>query len=236
VTAPGRPAAFIPRGAPGPAALMSRRAMVQAALLRGWPAPTVYAEDDEPPGPATDGQTMRRLEAAITAGRHDALLLVAPGTLGDPGPLMRLLSRCTTHGVRVAFVPPGSPGRLAGLADQEAAGRAPGADPARPELPDLTEPWGILTRARLEALARIYPGWRIWLDHHGWHARRRDEYLQDYRAGAPSFCVHADTAVNLAAQICWQQAADAYVPEGCPSGHLTPPPHAVPAPSHRADR
>jgi hypothetical protein len=241
VTVPVRPAAFIPRAETGAAALTGRPGMAEAARLRGWPAPTIYAEDDEPHGPAGEGLTLRRLEAAITAGRHDALLLTAPGTLGDPGPLMRLLSRCTTHGVQVSFVPLPGGGHLGRRPAPAASGRsaaqaAPAAPAGRAEpqpvpqvAPTLvpTEPWSVLTRARLEALADIYPDWRIWLDDHGWHARRRAEYLQDYQSGAPTFCVHAQTAVDLAAQICWQQAADAYVPGGCPSGHPTPPPHAV---------
>lgn len=82
-------------------------------------------------------------------------------------------------------------------------------------LPGSGQSWDVLPRARLEALAAIYPDWRIWLDQHGWHARRRDGYLQEYRPGAPAFCVHADTATRLAAQLCWQQAADAHAPYGC---------------------
>lgn len=82
-------------------------------------------------------------------------------------------------------------------------------------LPGPAEPWDVLPRARLEALAALYPDWRIWLDQHGWHARRRDGYLQDYRPGAPAFSVHAGTATGLAAQLRWQQAADAHAPYGC---------------------
>jgi hypothetical protein len=81
--------------------------------------------------------------------------------------------------------------------------------------PGSVEPWDVLPRARLEALAALYPDWRIWLDQHGWHARRRDGYLQDYRPGAPAFSVHAGTATGLAAQLRWQQAADAHAPYGC---------------------
>jgi hypothetical protein len=81
--------------------------------------------------------------------------------------------------------------------------------------PVSRESWDVLTRARLEALASLYPGWRIWLDQRGWHARRRDGYVQDHRPGAPSFSVHADSATGLAAQLCWQQAAEAHAPYGC---------------------
>jgi len=82
--------------------------------------------------------------------------------------------------------------------------------------PLLGESWGVLARARVEALARLFPGWRIWLDHAGWHARRRDvSYLQLRHDGAPAFSVHADNSVDLAAQLCWQQAADQHAPDGC---------------------
>jgi hypothetical protein len=70
-----------------------------------------------------------------------------------------------------------------------------------------------LGRAALAALQEIYPGWRIWLDRHGWHARRRDEgFLQALRPGAPVFSVHAATAAGLAAQLCGQQSADDCAP------------------------
>jgi hypothetical protein len=83
----------------------------------------------------------------------------------------------------------------------------------------------MLARTRLEALAEIYPAWRIWLDQHGWHARRRGSgFVQGYRPGAPVFYVHADTATELAAQLCWQHAADAHAPEGCQARILPPPP------------
>jgi len=84
--------------------------------------------------------------------------------------------------------------------------------------PSSAEQWDVLPRARLEALAALYPAWRIWLDEHGWHARRRNGYLQDYRPGAPAFYVRADTATELAAQLCWQQAADTHAPYGCAAG------------------
>jgi hypothetical protein len=45
------------------------------------------------------------LEAAISAGRHDALLLAGPVTVsGNPARLMRLLSSCTKHGVAVEIL------------------------------------------------------------------------------------------------------------------------------------
>jgi hypothetical protein len=78
------------------------------------------------------------------------------------------------------------------------------------------EVWGVLARARIEALSALFPAWRIWLDRAGWHARRRDAmYLQIRQEGAPAFSVHADSPTDLAAQLCWQQAADRHAPDGC---------------------
>jgi hypothetical protein len=52
----------------------------------------------------------------------------------------------------------------------------------------------VLARVRIEALTELFPGWRIWLDETGWHARRRDTtYLQLHLDGAPAFSVHPDT-------------------------------------------
>jgi hypothetical protein len=87
------------------------------------------------------------------------------------------------------------------------------------------ESWDVLAQARLEALAGLFPEWRIWLDRNGWHARRRgDSFLQGYRPGAPAFHVRADNALDLAAQICWQQAADEHAPDGCQASIHPPPP------------
>jgi hypothetical protein len=130
-----------------------------------------------------------------------------PPALGDPGPLMRLLSRCTLHGVTVGLVLPAA------------------VEPALAPPPPVTrDPASVLARARLDALAEMYPDWRVWADDHGWHARRRDDgFLQGYRSGAEAFCVHAGSAPGLAAQLCWQQAATTHAPGGC-SASLRPPP------------
>jgi hypothetical protein len=74
----------------------------------------------------------------------------------------------------------------------------------------------LLAQAGREALAELFPRWRIWTDGHGWHARRRGGFLQHYQSGAPTFAVHAATAVELAAQLRWQEAADEHAPVGCP--------------------
>jgi hypothetical protein len=79
-----------------------------------------------------------------------------------------------------------------------------------------TENWNVLAKAQLEAMTGLFPGWRIWLDARGWHARRRtDGFVEQFRPGAPAFHVQASSAVDLAAQLCWQRAADEHAPRGC---------------------
>lgn len=235
MTFPRHPAAYV--RVPGARA---RHAMMLEAGQRGWPAPEIYAEDE----PAADGhcsEALHRLEAAIVAGRHDALLMSAPG---DPGLLMRLLSDCTKHGVAVSFLAGGPAASACGPAPASASGAASatfsGADPAlvsaaaplsvgegAPVAPSVSPPpesWDVLAQARLEALAGLFPDWRVWLDRSGWHARRRDSFVQGYRPGAPAFHVTAVNALDLAAQLCWQQAAETHTPDGCQASMLCPPP------------
>ena len=73
-----------------------------------------------------------------------------------------------------------------------------------------------LAEAAVEALSDEFPGWRIWADPSGWHAFRRGPYLQHFYRGAPAFAVQAPGPVQLAAQLCWQQAGDRHAPRGCP--------------------
>jgi hypothetical protein len=227
MTSPRHPAAYV--RIPG---AWARHTMVHEAGQRGWPAPEIYAEDERASagryGPALD-----RLEAAIVAGRHDALLMAAPG---DPGLLFRLLSRCTKHGVAVSFLPgpaASSPGAAPApvSAASSGGGGANAAGPngaasngAGPHGHEGLEAWDVLAQARLEALAGLFPDWRIWLDRNGWHARRRDSFVQGYRSGAPAFHVRAANALDLAAQLCWQQAAETHTPDGCQASMLCPPP------------
>jgi hypothetical protein len=219
-----RPAAYLLAGSAGAQPGGPWRAqLAQAARQRGWPAPEIYADDPGPGGgqdPAVD-----RLLAAIATGRHDALLLPMPLALGDPGPLMRLLDLCTQHGIPVSMVPPPA-----------AAGPGTMSPQATRPPPAPADPRSTLARACLEALAEAYPDWRIWQDAHGWHARRRGEFLQAYRPGAPAFCVTGETAVDLAAQLHWQQAADTHAPDGCAASILPPPPwgHTIDAPARPA--
>jgi hypothetical protein len=206
-----RPAAYI-RAAEGSDELARLHAAArEGARQRGWPAPALYAEDD---ADADDGRlpALARLEAAIEAGRHDALLITDPGAVtGKAIYLMGLLFRCTRNGVTVGFLLPAVPAEPPAMA----AGQAPAAAPDRvPPVPDQT--WEVLARARLETLSGLFPDWRIWLDQHGWHARRRrSPYLQVSNKGAPAYSVHARTPAGLAAQLCWQRAADEHAPGGC---------------------
>jgi hypothetical protein len=83
--------------------------LLEAAAQRGWPVPLVYAA-----GAGTErgrAGVLRRLEAAVRAGRHDGLLMPLSGVLGDAGRLMGVLVSCTRSGVVVSFVPVGDPGR-----------------------------------------------------------------------------------------------------------------------------
>ena len=203
-----RPAAFIravPGSGPG-AAARERRAVADAARQRGWPAPTVYVAEDGP-----DDTALMRLEAAIVAGRHDVLILAGQGSVSDGGPalLMKLLLACTKNGVIVELLPPPLtrgdeatvPGPLAALSRPAARGPGYGERPA------------VLTRVRVSAISRLFPGWRIWIDDHGWHARRRvGVFLQEFRRGAPAFCVHADSEAGLSQRLRDQEAADARPP------------------------
>jgi hypothetical protein len=177
--------------------------MIREAIARGWPAPEIYAEDSSTAdgcyGPALD-----RLEAAITAGRYDALLIAAPA---DPGRLMRLLSRCTRHGVSVSFLP--GPASSAAGAEAATAASATVRSAAA-----ATEIWDVLAHAQLEALARLFPDWTVWVDRRGWHARRRGKFLQRYHPGAPAFHVNAETALDLAGRLCWQQTAESHAADG----------------------
>jgi hypothetical protein len=74
----------------------------------------------------------------------------------------------------------------------------------------------VLADAGVEALAELFPRWRIWADlNTGWHACRRGGFIQDYHPGAPAFSVHASTVGELAAQLRWQEAAEVHAPFGC---------------------
>ena len=206
-----RPAAYIRARRGGERGLArQRQAVADGSRQRGWPPPVIYAEDDADLA-GGHAPELTRLAAAIEAGRHDALLITDPGAVFGTAPhLMDLLARCTRNGVTVGFLLPPAPRP----ARHAARRRAP--PPARPAVLADREDWAVLARARAEALSGLFPGWRIWLDQAGWHARRRqDTYLQTRHNGAPAYSVHAATPTALAAQLCWQQAADQHAPDGC---------------------
>jgi hypothetical protein len=209
-----RPAAYI-RAAPGEDLAWLRAAVTDGAQQRGWPPPEIYAEDDPNPD-ARQTPVLAQLEAAIEAGRHDALLVTDPGAVtGTSRYLVGLLFRCTRNGVIVGFLIPPAPAESQ-AAPVPLAVPAAAEDEQEPNPLSPQETWEVLARARLEALAGLFPGWRIWLDQHGWHGRRRQSpYLQVVSSGAPAYCVHAQTATALAAQLCWQEAADKHAPQGC---------------------
>ena len=112
MTQPRPPAAYLRAtqgSAPGTLA-RQRAAVAEAASGRGWQTPTVYADDDVPQLAGGYGPALARLEAAISAGRHDTLLLAGPATVrGAHGRLMRLLASCTKHGVAVEVLGPPAP-------------------------------------------------------------------------------------------------------------------------------
>jgi hypothetical protein len=104
-------------------------------------------------------------------------------------------------------------GRIPAVAGAPVLGGAPAGPP------------GVLAEAGVEALAELYPGWRIWADAAGWHAARRGDFVQVYHDGAPAFYVSARSATGLAGQLRWQQAAQAHAPSGC-SARVAPGPGA----------
>jgi hypothetical protein len=202
-----RPAAYIRAGRGNADLARHREAVAEGARQRGWPRPTLYIEK---PADVDRGRApaLARLESAIEVGRHDALLITDPGAVtGTSLYLMALLYRCTRNGVTVGFLLPSA------AADSDVMSlRRTGKPAPQDALPfplRRREAWGALARARLGALSELFPDWRIWLDQHGWHARRRETvYLQSIEPGMPAFSVHAETSTELAKQLYWQQAAD----------------------------
>jgi hypothetical protein len=74
----------------------------------------------------------------------------------------------------------------------------------------------VVTAAGIQALSRLFPGWRVWADNDtSWHAYRRGGYVQQRSDGAPAFSVHADSPAELAGLLFWQDAVDEYGPFAC---------------------
>lgn len=109
------PAAYV-RADPGrdPATIIAQRsAVLDLITAQGWPEPTLYLDEDWS-GVLADHETaLAALAAAISAGRHDAVLLVGPRAIrGCPAHLLRrLLFSCSRHGVSVDYVIPATPAR-----------------------------------------------------------------------------------------------------------------------------
>jgi hypothetical protein len=193
-----RPAAYIRAARDAADLAHQRQAVADGAAQRGWPTPSIYLEHraDVAAGRAP---ALAALAAAVEAGRHDALLIAKP--VVPLTQLMSLLMRCTRHGVTVGLLLP-----------------PPAEPPVTVPSPGRSERAALLVRAQSDALCGLFPAWRIWHDEHGWHARRRSPFLESHGRGAPSYSVHAAGPAELAAQLCWQQAADEHAPNGCATG------------------
>lgn len=107
-----------PAGYTRPTAPADRQALAATAERNGWPDLVIYGDGDQCGG--AQGPGLDVLEAAVQAGRHDALLLPLPGLLGSGARLTRLLAACTRHGVPVHFVPSGP------LEAERSSAQAPG--------------------------------------------------------------------------------------------------------------
>lgn len=101
-----QPAAYIRvRSSADPATRAAQRSAISDVADRnGWPEPTVYLDRDQ----SGHDPALTALTAAITAGRHNAVMLVGPGAIrGCPGPSLRgLLASCTAQGVSVDYLMP----------------------------------------------------------------------------------------------------------------------------------
>jgi hypothetical protein len=61
-------------------------------------------------------------------------------------------------------------------------------------------------------LRREYPAWHIWMDAGGcWHARRRGNFRQEHRPGAPLYAVHELDVATLRERLAEQQRLDGWL-------------------------
>ena len=108
MTDPKHPAAYIcvARSSGTGALALRRQAIAEATRQRGWPAPVVYADEGDPGLGDGRSPAMAALIAAISTGRHDALIICGLDAIsGGPAFLLpRLLFPCTDHGVAVEFL------------------------------------------------------------------------------------------------------------------------------------
>lgn len=93
--------------------------------------------------------------------------------------------------------------------------RPAAASPARPAVLAAREDWAVLARARSEALPGCSRAGGSGSARPSWHARGRGACVRACHRGAPACSVYAGSPEGLAAQLCWQQAADQYAPDGC---------------------
>jgi DNA invertase Pin-like site-specific DNA recombinase len=110
MTVPRRPAAYLcgAQASDMGALTLCQHALAEAASQRGWPVPELYADEDDPGRPYGASPALDRLITAISAGRHDALIISGLNSIsGGPACLLtRLLFPCTDHGVAVEFLTP----------------------------------------------------------------------------------------------------------------------------------
>jgi hypothetical protein len=65
-------------------------------------------------------------------------------------------------------------------------------------------------------LRRAHPGWHLWRDGTGWwHARRRGNFRQEYRPGAPLYALHEPSLLLLRDRL-QQQDGDGTAGNGAP--------------------
>lgn len=64
--------------------------------------------------------------------------------------------------------------------------------------------WSVIGEIR-----RAYPRWHIWRDPTGWwHARRRGNFREEHRPGAPLYAVHEPAAALLRRRLAQQEDLD----------------------------
>jgi hypothetical protein len=84
--------------------------------------------------------------------------------------------------------------------------RAPGPDGLRALISTAPpfDTWSLAAELR-----RDYPGWHIWRDGTDWwHARRRGNFREEHRPGAPLYAVHETDAAILRERLSQQSELD----------------------------
>jgi hypothetical protein len=107
VTQPRRPAAYgrVDSGSDAVSRAARQGTIADLARRNGWPEPMIYLDQDQPEHCA-DAAALVELAAAVTAGRHSAVLLVGTGAIhGCPAHLLQgLLRDCSRQGITVDFL------------------------------------------------------------------------------------------------------------------------------------